>query len=75
MDDVREYEVSLLADQSWTPYVGDAELALECAECGNTVTSEGESERLDGELYHFCCESCQDNFVGMYQDLRKGVDT
>jgi Lrp/AsnC family leucine-responsive transcriptional regulator len=70
LEDVEDYEVSLLADREWTPSVGNAELALECAECGNTVTSEGESERLDGELYHFCCGSCRENFVTMYHDLR-----
>jgi Lrp/AsnC family leucine-responsive transcriptional regulator len=74
MEDVHDYEVSLLADREWTPHVGEAELALECAECGNTVTSEGETARLDGDLYHFCCGSCRENFVEMYEELREGAD-
>jgi DNA-binding Lrp family transcriptional regulator len=74
LDDVREFDVSLLRDRAWNPSVEDVELGLTCDECGNTVTSEGESERLDGDLYHFCCGSCRDSFVDMYEDLREGAD-
>ncbi|MEF8851594.1 MAG: AsnC family transcriptional regulator [Haloarculaceae archaeon] len=74
LDDVRDYEVSLLRKRSWSPSVEGVELALTCDECGNTVTSEGESERIDGELYHFCCGSCRDSFVEMYEELREGAD-
>ena len=72
--DVREYEVSLLSDRSWNPAVDDAELALTCDECGNTVTTEGETHELEGETYHFCCGSCEESFVEMYENLRQGVD-
>ncbi|QPV62755.1 AsnC family transcriptional regulator [Halosimplex litoreum] len=74
MDDVRDYEVSLLSDRSWNPSVAEAELALTCDECGNTVTPEGESRELDGETYHFCCESCEGSFVEMYEELRAGAE-
>ena len=73
MDDVRDYEVRLLADTDWSPQVSGAELAAECAECGNTVTAEGESVTLDGEVYHFCCENCRANFVEEYERLSEGV--
>ncbi|WP_436924379.1 winged helix-turn-helix transcriptional regulator [Halosimplex amylolyticum] len=73
-EDVRDYEVSLLADRTWNPSVDDAELALTCDECGNTVTTEGEIRELDGETYHFCCGSCEASFVEMYEDLREGAD-
>lgn len=72
-DAVREYDVSLLTDSDWTPRVGDAELALTCAECGNTVTAEGESLTLDGEQYHFCCSSCLDRFESTYERLSEGA--
>jgi DNA-binding Lrp family transcriptional regulator len=74
VEDVRDYEVSLLADRSWNPSVAEAELALTCDECGNTVTSEGETRELDGETYHFCCESCEGSFVEMYEELREGAE-
>ncbi len=73
MDDVRDYEVRLLADTDWSPHVSDAELAAECVECGNTVTAEGESVTLDDEVYHFCCENCRASFVDEYERLREGV--
>jgi DNA-binding Lrp family transcriptional regulator len=74
LGDVRDFEVELLRDRDWSPSVEDVELALTCDECGNTVTTEGESERLDGDAYHFCCESCRDSFVDMYEDLREGAE-
>ncbi|GGL60627.1 AsnC family transcriptional regulator [Halocalculus aciditolerans] len=72
-DAVREYDVSLLSESDWTPRVGEAELALTCAECGNTVTAEGESLRVDGERYHFCCPSCLDRFESTYERLSGGA--
>ena len=72
-DDVRSYDVALLADREWSPRLGPAEFAPTCAECGNTVTSEGETARLDGDLYHFCCQSCEENFVSEFERLQEGV--
>jgi len=72
-DAVCEYDVRLLADREWTPRVGSAEFAPACVECGNTVTREGETERLDGEVYHFCCGSCRDAFVDQYERLQEGA--
>ena len=74
LDNVREYDVSVLRRRAWSPSVEGVELALTCDECGNTVTSEGETERIDGGQYHFCCGSCRDSFVEMYEDLREGAD-
>ncbi|MFB6141465.1 MAG: winged helix-turn-helix transcriptional regulator [Halosimplex sp.] len=74
MADVREYEVSLLTDRAWNPAVEGAELALTCDECGNTVTAEGETRSLDGDTYHFCCESCEASFVDRYEELREGAE-
>ena len=73
MDDIREYDVRLLADTDWSPRISDAELAAECAECGNTVTAEGETETLGGEVYHFCCENCRRTFADEYERLRDGA--
>ena len=64
----------MLRRRAWSPSVEGVELALTCDECGNTVTSEGETKHIDGEQYHFCCGSCRDSFVEMYEDLREGAD-
>ncbi|AQL41303.1 ArsR family transcriptional regulator [Halorientalis sp. IM1011] len=73
MDTIDGYDVDLLSDTAWSPSMAEAEFAPECAECGNTVDTEGESVELDGTLYHFCCSSCQSRFVDHYEDLRDGA--
>ncbi|WP_158059012.1 AsnC family transcriptional regulator [Halorussus halophilus] len=70
---VREYDVSLLVDSTWYPQPRGVEFALECDECGNSVTSEGESARLGGEIYHFCCSSCKSQFEEQYEELQEAV--
>lgn len=70
---IQGLEVDLLAGSSWSPTLGDADLAIECVECGNTVTSEGESARIDGTLYHFCCDSCLANFEERFERLQEGA--
>lgn len=71
--EIRDLDVELLADSSWSPTLGTAELAIECVECDNTVTREGESARFDGKLYHFCCGSCLANFEERYERLQEGA--
>lgn len=63
---LRAYDVDLLAESAWTPSVSSG-LAYACAECGNTVTSEGETARIGGEQYHFCCPSCLAQFEERYE--------
>jgi Lrp/AsnC family leucine-responsive transcriptional regulator len=72
-DGVRDYEVGLLADTAWQPALGEADLAPECVECGNTVTREGERETLDGTVYHFCCSSCRGSFLDRYERIEEGA--
>ena len=66
---IDDYEVTVVGDVEWSPAVGGAEFALSCAECGNTVTSEGRSERFGGEQYHFCCPSCLAQFRERYEQF------
>lgn len=72
-DAVRDYDVQLLVDEEWNPQPGTIEFAPDCVECGNTVTNEGESTRIDGELYHFCCSSCKGQFAERYERLQEGA--
>ena len=65
--------VTLVDDVEWTPSVDGVEFALTCAECGNTVDSEGETARIDDEVYHFCCSSCLRRFEDRYQRLEEGA--
>jgi Lrp/AsnC family leucine-responsive transcriptional regulator len=71
--DVTEREVTVVDDVEWSPALGGVEFALTCAECGNTVDSEGETERLGDDVYHFCCPSCRSRFVERYERMEEGA--
>lgn len=71
---IDEYSVTLLVDAQWTPVVGGTDFAFTCAECGNTVTSNGVTRRLDEEIYHFCCPSCEARFEEQYERIREEAD-
>ncbi|WP_415378920.1 AsnC family transcriptional regulator [Halosimplex sp. TS25] len=73
LDDDVEYTVTLMDDVEWRPSLDGTEFALTCAECNNTVDSEGCSARLDGQVYHFCCPSCQSRFEERYERLEEGA--
>ncbi|TMT77914.1 AsnC family transcriptional regulator [Haloterrigena sp. H1] len=68
-----DYDVTLIDDAEWTPSLDGTAFALTCAECGNTVDSEGESTRIDGEVYHFCCQSCRGRFEERYDRLEEAA--
>lgn len=62
-------DVRVLVDESWNPQPPEVSLALTCDECGNTVTSEGESALLGDRRYHFCCPTCRARFEQRYDEL------
>jgi len=68
-----DYTVTLVDDLEWTPSLDGTEFAITCAECGNTVDSEGESARIDGSVYHFCCSSCRSRFEEQYRRIEEGT--
>lgn len=74
LDAVRGYDVELLTAVEWAPQVAGTDFALECAECGNTVTAEGESATFDDTRYHFCCRSCRARFEDRYEELAAGAE-
>ncbi|APE95639.1 AsnC family transcriptional regulator [Halodesulfurarchaeum formicicum] len=67
---VRDVAVSLLRESQWSPTVGASDFALVCDECGNTVTSEGVTTRVGGEVKQFCCPSCESRYVERYEELQ-----
>jgi len=73
-DAIADFEVELLAAAAWSPDLGGTEFALSCAQCGNTVDSEGTAARIDGSLYQFCCPSCESRFEEKYAELQEGTD-
>ncbi|WP_435345745.1 AsnC family transcriptional regulator [Haloarchaeobius sp. HRN-SO-5] len=71
---IADFGVTLLAGADWSPDLGETEFALTCAQCGNTVDSEGTATRIDGELYQFCCPSCESRFEEKYEQLQQGAN-
>lgn len=71
---IGDFGVTLLAGADWSPDLGGTEFALTCAQCGNTVDSEGTATRIDGELYQFCCPSCESRFEEKYDQLQQGAN-
>lgn len=70
---IEAVDVAPLVAADWHPALGEATLGLECAECGNTVTSEGVAATLGGDRYEFCCESCQARFRERYESFEEGI--
>lgn len=70
---VESYRIHLIEQRRWSPSVGDADLALECAECGNPVTSNGDAVVIDGDRYHFCCPVCRSSFEERYASLSESA--
>ena len=70
-DRIDDYAVELVSGVDWSPSVTATEFALECAECGNSVTSEGVASRIGGTLYHFCCPTCESTFADRYERIEE----
>ncbi|WP_312909117.1 winged helix-turn-helix transcriptional regulator [Natronosalvus caseinilyticus] len=66
---ITEYEVALLTETDRSFTLSGTEFALSCAECGNTVTSEGVVNRVGGKLKQFCCTSCENHFTKRHDRL------
>lgn len=71
---IDDFGVTLLVGADWAPDLGGTEFALTCAQCGNTVDSEGTATRIDEEVYQFCCPSCETRFTEKYDRLQQGAD-
>lgn len=71
--EIKARTVTMVDSFEWTPSIDGIEFALSCAECSNTVDSEGETARIDGDAYHFCCASCLARFEQRYRRLEDGA--
>lgn len=69
-----DYEIKILINTSSNPSIGETEFSVDCDNCGNRVVSgNGTSTRLDGTLYHFCCELCEGQFTDKYESLKQNA--
>jgi DNA-binding Lrp family transcriptional regulator len=63
------FEVEVVVDEEHAPTVRQPSFAPDCVECGNTVDKEGVTARVAGDIYHFCCTSCESAFRDRYGEL------
>ncbi len=68
-----DYTIDLIDRTTWTPTIDGLTFAITCVECDNTVDEEGEIERIDGEIYQFCCQSCRDRFMQRRQRITENT--
>lgn len=70
-ESVTGYEVDLLDEHAWNATVGEAEFTLSCAVCDQTVTSNGVTAEIGGEVRAFCCPSCESRYREEYETRRE----
>ncbi|MFC4987362.1 AsnC family transcriptional regulator [Saliphagus infecundisoli] len=68
-----DYEIKLLTSITSDPSIHETDFSVECATCGNQVTKDGTAARLNGTLYHFCCERCEGDFREKFETLRQNA--
>jgi DNA-binding Lrp family transcriptional regulator len=74
MEDIRGYDIKLLADSNRSVSITGTDFALTCAECGNTVSTDGTATRIGGQLRQFCCVSCETTFEERYEAERQNIE-
>ncbi len=63
------FGVDVVVEEHHAPTVSTPSFAPDCVECGNTVDSEGVTARVAGDIYHFCCTSCESAFRERYEAM------
>jgi DNA-binding Lrp family transcriptional regulator len=71
---VADHDVTLLAGSEWSPDLSGASFAVSCAECGNTVDSEGVTARIGDDRHQFCCVSCESRFRERYDRVAEDAE-
>ena len=74
LDAVTAYEITPLARSEWSPGLSPEAFTIACAVCGNTVTEDGETAQIGGEIKVFCCSSCRRQYEQRYDSLKDEPD-
>lgn len=69
VEQIESYRVHLIEERAWLPTIESDELSLSCTVCDQSMTSDGVSLRVDGELFHFCDRSCRQRFEERYASV------
>lgn len=74
IDDIDTYELIPLARYEWSVGITPSDFTISCAVCDNTVKSDGETARINGDVKVFCCPSCKKKYEQQYESLQEGVN-
>ncbi|WP_247002193.1 winged helix-turn-helix transcriptional regulator [Halosolutus gelatinilyticus] len=74
LDALRGYDVTLLTRTDRRVGISATDFSLECVVCGQTVTGDGVTATVDGEIKTFCCPSCEDRYLTEYESRREAID-
>jgi len=58
--DVRSYDVRIVTEHQWTPAVAGTAFGVDCAVCGTTVGSRGETVELEDTIETVCSSECRE---------------
>ena len=74
MEDIDAYEITPVARYEWSVGVNPSDFTISCAVCDNTVKSDGETARINGEIKVFCCPSCKSKYEQRYESLKRDAN-
>lgn len=72
--DLQGYDVTFLSRADRVVGVSAAGFELECVVCGKSVTGDGVTATVDGEVKTFCCTSCEDRYISEYESHRDALE-
>lgn len=73
MEYVSQFEIKLVDQSEWSIEIDEAEFALTCPICGNTIDSEGVTAEIGGETKAFCCPSCKSDYEEQYETHQSNI--
>ncbi|WP_459191893.1 AsnC family transcriptional regulator [Halosimplex sp. J119] len=73
-DRLASYEIRKIAHSTHNPRIDQADLAIECVQCGKSITGDGIAVTVEEREYYLCCTSCESMFREEYESLRTAAD-
>lgn len=74
MEKVLSVTIDMVEKYDWSQELDEAAFSLPCPVCKNTVTSEGVTAEIDGEILTFCCPTCKTRYENQLERYRANSD-
>lgn len=73
-DRLEGYEIRKVAHSVRNPRIDQADLAIECVQCGKPITGDGVSVTVEERQYYLCCSSCESMFKEEYETFQAAAE-